>query len=160
MILNVQPSDIIKRCLWSDYRRFCLKDKNEDEINLIIEEDKPIIISENDAYVIGLLKVVETNNLIHRFNQHMDEFLKIKSSIFNGKLYIIKNFLLYEISDFKKRFPPSFKPPFDYKRGLDELYVHIEKTLEEIKKEEEYINMIKENKVNCLLTNSVKDLFC
>jgi hypothetical protein len=92
MQILITPDDIIKRCLWSEYKRFCLKEKNEDEIKKLIEENNPILLKEEDAYVIGLLKVVETPNIVHRFKEHMYDVLKIKSNIFNNKLYKIRSF--------------------------------------------------------------------
>ena len=88
MILTISIDDIIRRCLWSDYKRFVLKDKNEQEIQTIVKENKPIIISENDAYAIGLLKVIETDNLVHRFTVHMKDMINIKSTIFDKNVYM------------------------------------------------------------------------
>ena len=93
MIITINPHDIIKRCIWSEYKRFILKDKTEDEIIKIVERNEPTVISEEDAYVIGLLKTIETTNLIHRFNLHIDDFLKIKSTINNDKVIINKSSL-------------------------------------------------------------------
>jgi len=121
MQILITPEDIIKRCLWYDYRRFCLKDKTNDEINKIIEENKPTTIDEDSAYVIGLLKIVDTPNIMHRFRLHIDEVLKEKSNIYNNKLYIIRSVILRDISLFKNRFPESYKPPFEYKIGIDEM---------------------------------------
>ena len=134
MQIIISPNDIIKRCLWTEYKRFCLKDKNEDEINIIIEEDKPVILKEEDAYVVGLLKIVETPNLKHRFKEHMDDVLKIKSTIYNNKLYIIRSVVLKEISSFKDRFPEKFKAPFEYKSGIDELKNFSKNILDETEK--------------------------
>jgi hypothetical protein len=57
MQIIVTPNDIIQRCLWDKYKRFCLHDNNEEEIKNIVEANKPVSLSENDAYVIGLLKI-------------------------------------------------------------------------------------------------------
>jgi len=121
MQILITPEDIIRRCLWLDYKRFCLKDKNEEDIKTIIEENKPVILTEEDAYVIGLLKIVETPNLVHRLKEHMDDVLKVRSNIFNNKLYIIKSVAIKEISTFVQRFPDGFKAPFEYKKGIEDL---------------------------------------
>jgi translation initiation factor 2B subunit (eIF-2B alpha/beta/delta family) len=121
MQILITPEDIIRRCLWIEYKRFCLRDKNDEDIKKIIEENKPVALKEEDAYVIGLLKVVETPNLVHRLKEHMDEVLKIRSNIFNNKLYIIKSVAMKEISTFVARFPEGFKPPFEYKKGIEDL---------------------------------------
>lgn len=134
MQILVTPSDIIKNCLWIDYKRFCLKDKREEEIKTIVSEDIPIMLNENDAFVIGLLKIVETPNLIHRFQVHTEEFLKIRSTIVNNRLFIRSNDILKEISTFKDCFPDYFNPPFEYKQGIDDLKTFINKVYPEIEK--------------------------
>ena len=134
MNILVTPSDIIKRCLFLEYKRFCLKDKREEEIKTIVSEDLPIMLSENDAFVIGLLKIVETPNLIHRFQVYTEEFLKIRSTIVNNRLFIRSNDILKEISNFKDCFPDYFNPSFEYKQGVDELKIFINKVYPEIEK--------------------------
>lgn len=159
MIISIKPSDIIKRCLWLEYKRFCLKTLTEDEIVDTVKNDEMIIISEEDAYVIGLLKIIETDNLIHRFDQHIEEYLKIKSIIDQGKLYINKSSLLKEITSFKSRFPEYYTPPFDYKKSIDELYIYIDDFYNIIFKLQEHNITIKDNKIlSCCLSNSVKKL--
>lgn len=130
----MNPSDIIKRCLWLEYKRFCLKDKKEDEIKTLILDDKPIMLKEEDAFVIGLLKVVETPNLVHRFKDHIEEFLKIRSTIVNNRLYVRSLDILKEVSTFKDCFPEYFNPPFEYKKGIDDLKNFIDKLYPEIEK--------------------------
>jgi len=132
MQILITPEDIIKRCLWTDYKRFCLKGKTDEELNRIIEENQPISLKEEDAYVIGLLKVVETPNLVHRLKEHIDEVLKIKSNIFNNKLYIIKSVALKDIGQFKQRFPEAFKASFEYKKGIEELKIFSDKIYNEV----------------------------
>lgn len=134
MQILVNPSDIIKRCLWLKYKRFCLKDKKEEELQEIVISDKPIILSEEVAFVIGLLKVVETPNLVHRFKYDMEEILKSLSTIVNNRLYIRTNDILKEISLFKECFPDYFNPSFEYKKGVDELKTFINKVYPEIEK--------------------------
>lgn len=137
MQILITPEDIIRRCLWLEYRRFCLEKSarlSEDEIKKIIQENKPVALKEDDAYVIGLLKIVETPNLVHRLKEHMDDVLKIRSNIFNNKLFIIKSVALKEISTFVARFPESFKAPFEYKKGIEDLKVFSEKIYAEVDK--------------------------
>lgn len=134
MQILITPEDIIRRCLWLDYKRFCLKEKGEEELREVIEENKPFILKEEDAYVIGLLKIVETPNLIHRLKDHIDEVLKIRSNIFNNKLFIIKSIALKEIGQFVQKFPEGFKAPFEYKKGIEDLKVFSEKIYGEVDK--------------------------
>ncbi|NPV12875.1 MAG: hypothetical protein HPY57_13975 [Ignavibacteria bacterium] len=134
MQIIVLPEDIIKRCLFNKYKRFVLKGKSQEYINKWIQENKPEVISENDAYVIGLLKVVETDNLIHQFNLYIEDFLKIKSTINNDKVIINKSSLLKEIIEFKDMFPESYKPSDSFQKSIDDLKNYISNIYSEIEK--------------------------
>lgn len=158
MQILITPDDIIKRCLWLEYKRFCLKEKSEDEIKKLIEENKPTIIKEEDAYVVGLLKVVDTPNIVHRFKEHMYEVLKIKSNIFNNKLFIIKSVVLKEISSFKTRFPEGYKAPFEYKNGIEELNVFVDKIYVEVDKLPTHAFQNQDRIYTYVSSNSVKDI--
>jgi len=161
MIITIQPSDLIKRCLWSDYKRFCLTHLTDDDINKSIQEDKPFIISESDAYVIGLLKVIETDKIVYRFKIFIDELLKVRSNLFDSKLYINKNVVMNEVRDFKNRFPESYKPPFEYKLSIeelikyvDELHINIDelKTFKKILNDKTYV-FVSSNDVKSLINS-------
>ena len=158
MQILITPEDIIRRCLWLDYKRFCLKEKNEEEIKRIIEENKPVALKEEDAYVIGLLKIVETPNLVHRLKEHMDEVLKIRSNIFNNKLYIIKSVALKEIGQFVQRFPEGFKAPFEYKKGIEDLKVFSEKIYIDVDKLPTQNYQNGDKTYTYISSNSVKDI--
>lgn len=126
MDILVTPEDVIKRCLFTKYKRFVLKGMNKEEIDNWIEENKPEILSENDAYVIGLLKVVETDNLIHRFNTFIEDFLKIKSTINDDKVMINKSSILKEILEFKDMFPDKFQPSKLYLDGINNMKKYVD----------------------------------
>lgn len=130
MQIIITPNDIIQRCLWDKYKRFCLHNSNNEEIKTLVEENKPLSLSENDAYVIGLLKIIETDNLIHRFNDDIFEFLQIKSSIINNDLYISKYAITKFIVSYNNKFPNYYTPPVNYENGLYDLLNYI-KTIEE-----------------------------
>jgi hypothetical protein len=142
MQIIVTPNDIIQRCLWDKYKRFCLHDKNEDEIKNIVDANKPVSLNENDAYVIGLLKIIETDNLVHRFNDDIFEFLQIKSSIIKDDLYISKYAMNKYISSYYDKFPEYYDPTINYKKGLSEL--------------REYIKII-EKRIDGLETTTIKN---
>lgn len=141
MQIIVTPNDIIQRCLWDKYKRFCLYSKDENEIIKLIEENKPFHLNEEDAYAIGLLKVIETDNLIHRFNENILDSLQIKSNVIKDELYINKNTIIKEISTYLEKFPDSYKAPFNYKQSIHEL--------------KNYIQMV-ETKMNSLEITNVK----
>lgn len=121
MQIIVTPNDIIQRCLWDKYKRFCLHGNKEPEVKKIVEENKPISINENDAYVIGLLKIIETDNLVHRFNDDVFDFLQIKSSIIKDDLYISKYAINKFVTTYNDKFPDYYKPNMSYTKGLDDL---------------------------------------
>jgi len=134
MQLILTPEDLIKRCLFNKYKKFVLKGKTQEEINTWITENKPEIISENDAYVIGLLKVVETENLIHQFNLYIEDFLKIKSTINNDKVIINKSSLLKEILEFKDMFPDAYVAKTSYQKNIDDMKKYVVSVYEIIDK--------------------------
>lgn len=125
MQIIVTPNDIIQRCLWDKYKRFCLYEKDEKEIEKMVENNKPISLSENDAYVIGLLKVIDTDNFVHRFNEDIIDYLQIKSSIVNDDLYINKASISKFINIYLDKFPDYYKPNMNYKKGIDDLVDYV-----------------------------------
>lgn len=127
MQIIVTPHDIIQRCLWDKYAKFCLSDKKKEEVTKIIVNNKPISLSENDAYVIGFLKIIETENLIHRFNEDIIDSLHIKSNVIDDQLFIKKNMILKQIDDYMNKFPDSYEPPVNYINSLEELKVYVKK---------------------------------
>lgn len=126
MIITLTPDDIIKRCLWRSYRRFALRGTSEAQIEEIVKENKPISMDEEMAYVIGLLKVIETDNLKHRFDSHMMDILRIKSTIQENEVYISVRVIEMELDGFKKRFPSYWSPSNNYQDALIELNAYIE----------------------------------
>ena len=125
MDILITPEGIIRRCLWTKFKKFVLKEYSKAEIETLIEENKPLKLSENDAYVIGLLKVIETDNLQHRFNLFIEDFLKIKSTINNDKVIINKSSILKEIIEFKDMFPEAYKPDIYYQKIINEMKKYV-----------------------------------
>jgi len=126
MQIIVTPNDIIQRCIWDKYKKFILYEKTEDNVKKIIDENKPFSLSEEDAYAIGLLKIIETDNLVHRFNENILDILQIKSNIIKDELYINRTTILREISIYMKKFPEYYKAPFNYKTAIEDLKKYIE----------------------------------
>lgn len=134
MQIIVTPNDIIQRCLWDKYKRFILYEKLEEDIKKIVDENKPFSLSEEDAYAIGLLRIIETDNLVHRFNENILDILQIKSNIIKDELYINKTTIIREVSTYMNKFPEYYKPPFNYKQSIDDLKKYIEYVDKEISK--------------------------
>jgi len=158
MIITVTPEDLIRRCLWSDYKRFVLKDKSEQDIQSLIKENKPIVLTENDAYAIGLLKVIETDNLIHRFIVHMKEMINIKSNIFDKNVYMSVKIVENELESFKKRFPEYWTPDTVYQKSIEELNNYINNLQSQIKTFEIFEFKIKDKKVRYFQSKDIKKM--
>ena len=134
MNILITPDDIIKRCLWHNYVKFVLKTKEQNKISDIVTKNEIISISEDDAYVIGLLKYIKTPNLIHRFNIEINEYITIKSTVINKNVLINKSILLKEILSFKNRFPTSYNPNDEYAESIKKLNIYLKDIYDKIKK--------------------------
>lgn len=134
MKIILRPTEIIERALFDKYQKFCLK--KETDIEKLINENQEFEIKEEDALVIGLLKVLETDNLVHRCNIYIQEFLATKSVEFeeNNKYYyfINKKNLCDVLLNFRKKFPSEWKPSLNYKKALEEVNVYIENLIKKI----------------------------
>jgi hypothetical protein len=154
MIITITPEDLVKRCLWNNYSKFIFKTSDKNKIDKFIIENKPFPISEDDAYVIGLLKVVETDNLIHRFKETINDLIDIKSTIQkvddNKMVLMSKSVIIKECLNFKNNFPESYEQDLSFKNQIDKLNNYINDKLKEIEKLE--IIEIEKQKGNMLKT--------
>jgi hypothetical protein len=158
LIITITPEDLIRRCLWSDYKRFVLKDKSEQEIQILVKDNKPIVLTENDGYAVGLLKVIETDNLIHRFTVHIKDMINIKSTIFEKNVYISVKIVENELESFKKRFPEYWQADSIYEKSISELIDHIIKLQATIKVFEIFEFKIKDKKVRYFQSKDIKKM--
>ena len=126
MKILITPENIIKRCLWSRYKKYILNDKKKSEIVDIVSANELISLTENDAYVIGLLKVIETDNLVHRFRLEIEDFVKIKTTVNKERVIINKNAILNEVREFKARFPIEYKASDYYQSRIDEMKEYVD----------------------------------
>lgn len=126
------PSDLVKRCIWDSYVYFVLgTDKNSE---VILQEDKEFEINERDALVIGLLKIIETDNLIHKFNDYVLHTLSVKSFKKDNEVLIKKKSFDNAIEKFYEKFPDHWTPPYNYKVALVDLYKYIDDLKEDLVK--------------------------
>lgn len=132
MQIKIYPDEIIKRCLWDSYVYYILG--TEKEAQKILEENEEMIISERDALVIGLLKVIETDNLIHKFNGYIVEVLTNKSSASSGVLMIRTKVIDSAIDKFLSKFPEYWTPGANWVTALSDLKVYIEGLKEKVSK--------------------------
>jgi len=124
MKITLCAEEIIKRCLWDTYVYYIVG--SEKEAEKILKENLEIEVSERDALVMGLLKVVETTNLIHRFNTHITEFLTNKSIKDKDGLLVRKRTLDLSVDKFLDKFPDYWEPNSAWVNSLKELVVYID----------------------------------
>ena len=132
MKILITPEDIVKRCLWDSYVYYVLG--SEKEAEKILKENLQFELSERDAIVIGLLKVIETDNLIHRFNDYLTHFLTVRSIKEKDSFLIKKKSLETSISKFLDKFPDYWVPDSAYVRSLKDLIAYIDKLNLQIEK--------------------------
>lgn len=124
MKIVVSAEDLVKRCLWDSYVYYVVG--SEKEAEKIFLQGGDFEISERDALVIGLLKVIETDNLIHKFNMYLTDFLTNKSISSGKDLIIRKKTVEMGIEKFNDKFPPYWNPQHSWKQGLDNLNLYLQ----------------------------------
>lgn len=124
MTIKLYPEDMVRRCVWDNYTYYVLGSEKDAEKQL--KENKEFEISERDALVIGLLKVIETSNLIHKFNSYIVDFLSNKSINNGNNVLVRKKALETAIDKFLDKFPDYWIPNMEYKKSLTELVDYIE----------------------------------
>jgi hypothetical protein len=133
MTINIYPEDIVKRCLWDTYVYYILGGSDK-EAEKVLRENSEVTISEQDALVIGLLKVIETDNLIFKFNNYIIEILTNKSSKVNEYLLIRKKTFDTAVDKFLDKFPDYWVPSASYAKSLRELVEYVDNFKLEIEK--------------------------
>lgn len=122
MKIHIFPTDLIKMCVWDSYVYYIVgSDKEAQEI---LRKNEEMEISDRDALVIGLLKVLETENLIHKFNTYIVEILTNKSRTLTSKdkeLMIRKKTLDTAVDKFLDKFPNYWEPSKSWEYSLNEL---------------------------------------
>jgi hypothetical protein len=132
MKILITPENIVQRCLWDVYVYYVLGSDKEAE--KILKENKEFELSERDAIVIGLLKVMETDNLIHRFNDNLMHFLTVRSLKDKDGIFIKKRSIEVSIEKFLCKFPDYWIPQTNYSNSLKDLFVYIDDLKEKISK--------------------------
>lgn len=156
MIIKIKPTDIVQRALWDSYVYYILG--SEKDAEKLLKENKEFEISERDAIVIGLLKVMETDNLIHRFNDYLTHFLNIRSTKEKDEILIKKKALDTSISKFIDKFPTYWEPTIQYKNALFDLKNYIDKIKERMETMETIKLTIQNIPYEFYSSNSIKKL--
>lgn len=131
MKIIIKPEDLVKRCLWDNYVNYVSTKK---EAEKLLKENKEMELSEKDAFVINLLKVIETPNLVHKFNTFIMDLLYTKSVENKERTLIRKSTLINAINSYLDKFPEYWKPEPSYKNGLYDLKEYIKEYKEKVSK--------------------------
>lgn len=125
MRIEITPEQIIKMGLWDTYVYYILGSDKEAE--KMLKENKVMEISERDALIIGLLKVIETDNLIHKLNTYVVEILTNKSINSPGKEVPLVRKKTFDIAldKFLDKFPDYWEPSINWISSLKDLVVYI-----------------------------------
>ena len=124
MTIKIYPEDIIKMCLWDNYVYYIVG--SEKEAEKILKENAEMEIPERDALVIGLLKIIETDNLIHKFNTYVMEFLTNKSIKHNDYTLVRKRTFDLSVDKFVDKFPDYWVPNSYWSNSLKDLVDYVE----------------------------------
>jgi hypothetical protein len=156
MRILIKPSDIVKRCLWDAYSYYIVGSDKEAE--KILKEDLEFELSERDAIVLGLLKVMETDNLVHRFNDYMVHFLTIKSIKEKDEVLVRKRALEIAIEKFLDKFPDYWIPPANYANAIKDLIIYTDSLKEKIEGLEVIKAEVQNIQQEFYISNSAKKL--
>ena len=124
MNIKIYPEDIVRMWLWDHYVYYIVG--SEKEAEKLLKENAEMELSERDALVIGLLKLIETDNLIHKFNSYIMEFLTNKSIKEKEYLLVRKKTFDFAIDKFVDKFPDYWEPNSNWSRSLKELVDYVE----------------------------------
>lgn len=161
MKILVCPDDLIKRCIWDHYVYYVLGSDKEGE--KVLNNNIEFEISERDALVIGLLKVIETENLTHKFNTYIIDLLTNKSINTTqisekAKVLIRKKTLEIAIEKFLDKFPDYWIPDSVYKKSLIDLLEYINEFKIKIEKLEIFKISDQFGTYDFIVSNNVKKL--
>jgi hypothetical protein len=156
MKILITPEDIVKRCLYDSWSYYIVGSSKEAE--RLLKENKEFELSERDAIVIGLLKVIETDNLIHRFNDYLIHFVTIRSIKEKESFLIKKKSVETAISLFLDKFPEAWQPTYTFKSGLEDLIKYVESLSNNLEKLEIIKLNIQNINYEFYNTNNIKKL--
>lgn len=134
MKITLSAEDLIRRCVWDNYVYYVVG--SEKEAEKILKENQQIELSERDALVVGLLKVIETDNLIHKFNTYIIEILSNKSIHSPQKEYLLirKKTFDMAVDKFLDKFPNYWESNTRWKKSLLDLETSIDVMKKDLEK--------------------------
>ena len=131
---------------------------SEKEAEKLLKENKEFELSERDAIVIGLFKVMETDNLIHRFNDYLTHFLTVRSLKDKEGFLIKKKSLETSIDKFLDKFPDYWTPASNYTTALKDLVEYIDNLRDKVEQLEIIKSTIQNVTYEFYNANTVKKL--
>ncbi len=134
MKILITPNDIIERALWDDYQYYILSKDKDVDIESIIKADEEFEISEEHALIIGLTKCIETDNLVHRCNQHIEHLMAVRCTKYQDNFYLKKKILVDELTRYDRKFPDCWKPRPQYIPALKDVRRYIKSLLKKVEK--------------------------
>lgn len=155
MQIKVYPEDLIKRCVLDSYVYYVVG--SDKEAREILAKNEEMILSERDALVIGLLKVIETDNLIHKFNNHIVELLSNKS-MKQKDLMIRKKTFDTAVDKYLNKFPDYWEPSSYWAKALTELVEYINKIKSQVDELEVHKIVDKNLTIELYSSNAIKKL--
>lgn len=156
MTIKIYPDDIVRLCLWDNYAYYIVG--SEKDAEKILKENKEFEISERDALVIGLLKIIETSNLIHKFNNYIADQLSNKSIKEKDTLLIKKRTFDMSLDKFLDKFPSYWAPTPIWEKSIIELRKYIDNMKKDISKLEIHNIVDKNVTFEFYSSNNIKKL--
>lgn len=158
MEIRVTPNDLVRRGVWDTYSYYIIGTEKESEAILTANEE--FVISERDAFIIGLLKTIETESVVYRFNGYINELLINKTSrervtktvrkrtgeedVELDMLLVRKRQLDIHVDNFMNKFPEYWCKDEHYKYLLAEANEYIEDFKSKLE-EFELVTLTKQN---------------
>ena len=134
MKIFITPEEIVRLCLWDLYSYYIVGSEKESE--RILKENKEVELSEKDAYVIGFLKTMESDNLIHKFNLYITDYLTTRSVKEKEGIFLRKKTLESAVEKFLSKFPEYWEPGILFEKSLEELKLYVDKFMKAVEKME------------------------
>jgi hypothetical protein len=166
MTIKITPEDLLKRGLWDMYSNYIMPKTVNPEI--IIQENKEFEISEQDALVVGLIKVIETENLIFKFNDYISFIINNRAIKDYANLLVSKTLVYKSMDKFLLKFPDYWKPSIVWVNAIKDVEKYIEDFKNKIEKGDgkkqkplKIIEITKQNiKSEYYNVNNIKKLLC
>lgn len=157
MKILIKPSEIIKRGLWDKYFYYVLKGDSKLAKELVAK-DEEFELNEHDGIVSGLLRQLETFNLIYRFNDYIVELLTNKSNTHEGSSYIKIDLLNLKMNEFFDKYPDYWIMNSVYQMGYNDLVEYVDNLKSVFKdlKVHQIISKKTKTKHDAYLANDIK----